>query len=143
MGDLSSRLRGGSFWIGAMGSALALSTFQVASIVIGYVLYPLVYRLLAVDLNTISIRLSNTDEDRLQPDLFRSTIMLGPSLRVLLAGLVTAYVLVQGYRWSLRVAAEGTVECPYCLSAIPDQATRCAYCGADQPALEDADSPTP
>ena len=145
MGEFSSRLRAGSFWVGAMGSALALTTFQIASCVIGYVLYPLVFKLLNVDLNTIAIRLADSDGDRLQPDLFRSTIMLGPGLRVVLAGLVTAFVLLQGYRWTLRAASEGTVECPYCLSAIPVEATRCAYCGAEQPGRgsQNAETPAP
>src|SRR5262245_24840597 len=138
MGHFSSRLRVGSFWVGAMGSALALTTFQIATNVLGYVLYPLVYKLLAVDLNTIAIHLSQSDGNRLQPDFFRDTIMLGPGLRAVLSGLVTAMVLVQGYRWSVAASTEGTVECPYCLSAIPMGASKCAYCGADQPQLAEA-----
>lgn len=35
-------------------------------------------------------------------------------------------------RWQQEVApVETTKECPYCLSAIPVQATRCAHCTSD------------
>jgi large conductance mechanosensitive channel len=34
---------------------------------------------------------------------------------------------------STPVEGPTTKECPYCLSAIPIKATKCAHCTADQP----------
>jgi hypothetical protein len=142
MERISTELKAGSFWAIAVAAAFALVTFQIAMSVVGYVLFPVVARLIDVNLDTIPIRLSGSDSSGFRVDPYQTTVLLGPTLRVLLAGVATLIVLAQCYRWSLSAAAVDTVECPYCLSAIPDEATRCAYCGADQPERGGTDSPT-
>jgi hypothetical protein len=141
MGRLSSDLRSGSFWAIAVAVALGYGVFQLASTIIGYVFYPLVYRLIDVDLNTIPIHLA--ESNRFDQSSYLDSILLGPILRVVLSGLLTLIVLAQAYLWSLTAASADSVECPYCLSVIPVEASRCAYCGADQPELDDADVDTP
>ena len=122
----------------AFAAAVALTTFQVTLNLISNVLYPIVYKLTDLNLSDISIDL--TESTRFGPDSYLETVGVGPSLALLMAGLCTAIVLAQGYRWSLNAAASGSVECPYCFSAIPLEASRCAYCGADQPE-QDEQSP--
>ena len=61
----------------------------------------------------------------------------------LLAYAFTLIVLALGLKIVLRrESAEEAdkVECPYCLSAIPFEATRCAFCGSDVAPLVSEDS---
>ena len=138
MGRFASEMRAGSFWAVALAVAVALTTFQVTLQLISGVLYPVVHKLTKLNLTDISFDL--TESRRLGLNPYLDTVRFGPSLVVLLSGLVTVFVLAQGYRWSLNASAEGTVECPYCLSAIPSAAIKCSYCGSDQPDTESNDS---
>ena len=140
MQRFSSELRAGSFWSMAFAVAVALTTFQVTLNFISNVLYPVVYKLTDLNLSDLSIDL--TSSTRFGPDSYLDTVRFGPSVALLLAGLTTVIVLAQAYRWTLNAAAADSVECPYCLSAIPVAASRCAYCGAEQPEPEDAEGTT-
>jgi large conductance mechanosensitive channel len=139
MQRFSAELKAGSFWSMAFAVAVALTTFQVTLNLISNVLYPVIHSLTSLNLSQLSIDLTKA-RTPFGPDSYLDTVRFGPSLALLLAGLTTVIVLAQAYRWSLNAAAAGSVECPYCLSAIPLEASRCAYCGADQ-SEQDEQSP--
>jgi mannose/fructose/N-acetylgalactosamine-specific phosphotransferase system component IIC len=68
---------------------------------------------------------------------FGDAIYLASVLGSAAALIVTFFI---GYFY-LQKLASNSQECPYCLSSIPAEAWRCAYCGADVEARETPETP--
>ncbi|TKJ29318.1 MAG: hypothetical protein CEE40_08770 [Chloroflexi bacterium B3_Chlor] len=67
-----------------------------------------------------------------------ATVNCGASIKTVISSLIVAlvtFLLIRALnrlrREEEKVPAETTKECLYCLSMIPVQATRCAYCPSE------------
>jgi hypothetical protein len=90
---------------------------------------PIVDAIFGVELRTATIDLGEAGP---QDDIFISVILSSLVAATIVLG---SLALILRSNWERDAAS--TVVCPYCLSSVPAEATRCAYCTAELPFEEE------
>jgi large conductance mechanosensitive channel len=109
----------------AAGSAM----YSVTSAIVAGAVLPIVDTIFGVELRTATIDLGEAGP---QDDIFVSVILSSLVAATVVLG---SLALILRRNWERDVAS--TAVCPYCLSSVPAEATRCAYCTAELPFEEE------
>lgn len=125
----------------AIGIIIGAAFGKIITILVNEVLMPPLGLLLGnVDFSNLFINLSKDSYASLAAAKAAGapTINYGLFLNSIIDFVIVAFVIFllikQVNRFKAKpapAAAPTTKECPYCLSAIPIKATKCAYCGSD------------
>ena len=105
-----------------LAAAVAFAIFNLTLQVAANVILPAIDQVLGTGLRSGIIRLGNKPE---------RMIFLGPLLASFIAGLTTVALFGSLYRNAWQKEMESSVDCPHCLSLVPAEATKCAFCGSD------------
>ncbi len=124
----------------AVGIILGVAFGKIITSLVEDILMPPISRLIGkVDFTNLFISLSGRQYDTLAAAKAAgaATINYGVFLNTLINFLIVAFAVFLLVRQVNRLkkppapAAPTTKECPYCLSAVPLKATRCAHCTAE------------
>ena len=125
----------------AVGIVIGAAFGQIVNSFVQDILMPPVGRLLGhVDFSNLFVSLSGVHYDTLAAAKAAgaATINYGLFINTVINFLIVAFAIFllirQVNRWAPKPApapAPATRECPYCLSAIPAKATKCAHCTAE------------
>ena len=125
----------------AVGIVIGAAFGQIVNSFVQDILMPPVGRLLGhVDFSNLFVTLSGVHYDTLAAAKAAgaATINYGLFINTVINFLVVAFAIFllirQVNRWAPKPApapVPATRECPYCLSAIPAKATKCAHCTAE------------
>jgi large conductance mechanosensitive channel len=125
----------------AIGVIIGGAFGKIVSSLVSDILMPPIGRILGgLDFASLFINLSGKDHPSVKAakDAGAATINYGLFLSTIVDFVIIAFVLFLLIRQVNRLAvkpapapAPTTRDCPYCLSAIPLKATRCAHCTAE------------
>jgi large conductance mechanosensitive channel len=125
----------------AVGIVIGAAFGQIVNSFVQDILMPPVGRLLGhVDFSNLFVSLSGVHYDTLAAAKAAgaATINYGLFINTVINFLIVAFAIFllirQVNRWAPKPApapVPATRECPYCLSAIPAKATKCAHCTAE------------
>ena len=125
----------------AVGIVIGAAFGQIVNSFVQDILMPPVGRLLGhVDFSNLFVSLSGVHYDTLAAAKAAgaATINYGLFINTVINFLIVAFAIFllirQVNRWAPKPAPApmpATRECPYCLSAIPAKATKCAHCTAE------------
>ncbi|NLI15690.1 MAG: large-conductance mechanosensitive channel protein MscL [candidate division Zixibacteria bacterium] len=124
----------------AIGIIIGAAFGKIITILVNEVLMPPLGLLLGnVDFSNLFINLSKDSYSSLAAAKAAGapTINYGLFLNSIIDFVIVAFAIfllvkqVNRFKAKPAPAAPSTKECPYCLSAIPIKATKCAYCGSD------------
>ena len=124
----------------AIGIIIGAAFGKIITSFVSDILMPPIGLLLGkVDFTNLFINLSGTKYDTLKAakDAGAATINYGVFLGTIVDFLIVAFVIflvirqINRMRRQPEAAAPDIRECPFCLSAIPLNATRCAHCTSD------------
>ena len=125
----------------AVGIVIGAAFGQIVNSFVQDILMPPVGRLLGhVDFTNLFVSLSGVHYDTLAAAKAAgaATINYGLFINTVINFLIVAFAIFllirQVNRWAPKPApapVPATRECPYCLSAIPAKATKCAHCTAE------------
>ena len=125
----------------AVGIVIGAAFGQIVNSFVQDILMPPVGRLLGhVDFSNLFVSLSGVHYDTLAAAKAAgaATINYGLFINTVINFLIVAFAIFllirQVNRWAPKPAPSpvpATRECPYCLSAIPAKATKCAHCTAE------------
>jgi large conductance mechanosensitive channel len=123
----------------AIGIIIGAAFGKIITSFVSDILMPPIGLLLGkVDFTNLFINLSSTKYDTLKAakDAGAPTVNYGVFLGTIVDFLIVAFVIFLVIRQINRMrrkpeAAPDTHECPFCLSSIPLNATRCAHCTSD------------
>ena len=138
--DFKTFLSRGNILDLAIGIVIGTAFGQIVSTLVNNVIMPPIGLLLArADFSNFYINLSNHHYASYAAAQAAGApvIAYGLFINTLIDFMIVALVIFLAMRWIQRMqrpkAADpaATQNCPYCLSAIPLQATRCAYCTSE------------
>lgn len=124
----------------AIGIIIGAAFGKIITSFVSDILMPPIGLLLGkVDFTNLFINLSSTKYDTLKAakDAGAPTVNYGVFLGTIVDFLIVAFVIflvirqINRMRRQPEVVAPETRECPFCLSVIPLNATRCAHCTSD------------
>ena len=125
----------------AVGIIIGAAFGQIVTSFVADILMPPIGRLLGrVDFSNLFVSLSDTHYDTLAAAKAAgaATVNYGLFLNTIINFLIVAFAVFLLIRQVNRLApkpapapAPATRDCPYCLSAVPVKATKCAHCTAD------------
>jgi large conductance mechanosensitive channel len=128
----------------AVGIIIGAAFGRIVTSLVGDIIMPPIGLLLGkVDFNSLFLNISGTSYPTLAAARAAgaATINYGSFVNTVIDFLIVAFaiflVVRQVNRWTTKpgpAPAPTTKSCPYCLSAIPVKATKCAFCTAAVPA---------